>query len=188
MADNATPTAPETSATTTEGADPKGASTTTTAEAGKTFTQADVDRIVSNRLARETEKFADYDQVKADAAELAKLRDGEKTELQKLQEQLAEELKTRSQVETELSSVKRTQYGVDKGLPLALAKRLTGQSEVDLDAEIEELKPFVTPAKPEPTKRAPTAPLRSGATGEGGTGSTQKTQAAEAIRRLMNNK
>lgn len=40
----------------------------------KTFTQADVDRIVGERLNRQKSQFSDYDALKADSAELARLR------------------------------------------------------------------------------------------------------------------
>lgn len=45
--------------------------------------QADLDRILGNRLAREREKFADYDDLKAKAAELDQKREAEKTEAEK---------------------------------------------------------------------------------------------------------
>lgn len=52
----------------------------------KTLSQADVDRIVSERLARERQKFADYDDLKTKAAEFDKIQDSQKTELQREQE------------------------------------------------------------------------------------------------------
>lgn len=53
-------------------------------ETGKTFTQADVDRIVADRVARA--KPADYDEAKAALEEQRKRQEGEKTEIQKLTE------------------------------------------------------------------------------------------------------
>lgn len=55
----------------------------------RTFTQADVDRIVQDRLAR-VKAPTDYDELKAKAARLDEIEEANKTELQKLQEQLAE--------------------------------------------------------------------------------------------------
>lgn len=157
---------------------------------GKTFTQADIDRVVEQRLSRERAKFADYDQIKADAAELAKIRDGEKTELQKFQEQLANEQTARQTAESERDTLKRTQYGIDKGLPPALAKRLTAQAEADLDVEIEELKPFIPgAAKPDPPRRVgggAGGSFKSGATGAEAEKRDPKAVAAEALRRLQN--
>lgn len=159
-------------------------------DAGKTFTQADLDRVVEQRLTRERQKFADYDQVKADAAELAKIRDGEKTDLQLLQEQLATEREAHGKTQTELSVTKRTQYGVDKGLPQALAKKLTSPLDDTeaLEAEIAELAQYAAPAA-KPEKRTPGS-FQSGATGKpaGGTGKTLQTEAAEAVRALLKNR
>jgi hypothetical protein len=52
----------------------------------KTFTQADVDRIVQERLARERDKYKDYDQIKADAEAYRQQQEASKSELQKAQE------------------------------------------------------------------------------------------------------
>ncbi|OLT27750.1 hypothetical protein BJF83_17345 [Nocardiopsis sp. CNR-923] len=58
--------------------------------AGRTFGQADVDRIVADRLAREREKYSDYADLRKKAAELDKIQDAQRTEAEKLQQQLAE--------------------------------------------------------------------------------------------------
>lgn len=50
---------------------------------GKTLTQAEVDKIVADRVARERKKFADYDDLKKKSAELDKIRDSQKSELEK---------------------------------------------------------------------------------------------------------
>lgn len=53
------------------------------------LTQADVDRIVKDRVARERAKFADYDELKQAAARLAEIEEAQKTETQKAQEAAA---------------------------------------------------------------------------------------------------
>ena len=60
---------------------------------GRTFTQDQLNAIVSDRLARERGKFADYDDLKAQSAKLKEIEDAQKTELQRAQEaqQAAEE-------------------------------------------------------------------------------------------------
>ena len=63
----------------------------------KTFTQADVDRLISERLTRERGKFADYDDLKAKATELKKLQDAQLTEQQRLDAR-------RSELEQKLSN------------------------------------------------------------------------------------
>ncbi|MDD3566307.1 MAG: hypothetical protein PHN90_11630, partial [Methanothrix sp.] len=51
----------------------------------KKFTQADVDRIVQERVNREKAKFADYDEIKAENADLkAKLAEHESKTLDSL--------------------------------------------------------------------------------------------------------
>lgn len=50
---------------------------------GKTFTQEDVDKLVNVRLARERQKFADYDEVKSKAAELDKVREASQSDLER---------------------------------------------------------------------------------------------------------
>ena len=60
-----------------------------TTEAEHTLTQADVDRIVKDRVARERAKYADYDELKQAAARLAEIEDAQKSEAQKAQEAAA---------------------------------------------------------------------------------------------------
>lgn len=61
----------------------------------KTFTQADVDRIVRERIAREREKYADYDDLKAKAAEA----DKSKSQLDRIETKLAESEKRAEKAE-----------------------------------------------------------------------------------------
>lgn len=101
-------TAPPTDPPTTPPTDPAGSEGSPGGDGSgsgpdRTFTQADLNRIVSDRLAREREKFANFDELKTKAAELDQLKEGEKTELQKAQDRQTQlerentELKTRAQ-------------------------------------------------------------------------------------------
>jgi hypothetical protein len=72
----------------------------------RTFTQADLDRIVQERLARAVP--SDYEELKQKAGELDKLKEGEKTELQKAQEAAAQALERDKIAREELNTVKRT--------------------------------------------------------------------------------
>lgn len=56
----------------------------------KLFSQAELDRIVKDRLDRERSKYADYDDNKKAAARLKEIEDAQKSELEKLQEQVTE--------------------------------------------------------------------------------------------------
>src|SRR5215470_14375105 len=51
--------------------------------ADKTFTQADVDRIVADRLGRERGKYADYDDLKTKASQFDELAEKNRTEAEK---------------------------------------------------------------------------------------------------------
>lgn len=163
------------------------ATSTTTGSEGKTFTQDDVNRIVEQRLAGERKsvanKYGDLDKLVADAGELAKIRDEEKPALERLTNELNAEKEARAKAESRADRTERIQKGVDAGLPLRLAKTLTGTTDDELAAEIEELKPFAAATtKPEPKKR--TGEMKSGATGSGGTTTDPKERAAEALRQL----
>ena len=54
------------------------------------LTQAEVDAIVADRLARERKKYADYSDLKRAAEELAELKKSQMTEVEKLKAELAE--------------------------------------------------------------------------------------------------
>ncbi len=93
----------------------------------KKFTQADVDRIVQERLAREKAKFADYDEIKAENADLkAKLAEHESKTLDSLKAKIVTDLK----------------------LPPSLAGRLQGTTEAELKADGEKLLKEIGPKEP----------------------------------------
>lgn len=52
----------------------------------KTFTQAEMDSIIEGRLARERQKYADYDDLKEKASKYDEYQAQNKTELQKEKE------------------------------------------------------------------------------------------------------
>ena len=55
-------------------------------EGERTFTQAELDALIRDRLARERGKYADYDELRAQAERWAEHEEAQKSELQKLQE------------------------------------------------------------------------------------------------------
>ena len=57
------------------------------ATAEKTFTQAEMDAIIGDRLARERAKYADYAEIKAKAAKFDEAEEANKSELQKAVEE-----------------------------------------------------------------------------------------------------
>ncbi|MBI4496843.1 MAG: phage scaffolding protein [Chloroflexi bacterium] len=64
--------------------------------AGKTFTQEELDRVINERLARERDKYKDYEDLKKAKAKLDELDTANKSELEKAQEtaRKAEEQRT----------------------------------------------------------------------------------------------
>ena len=104
------------------------------ATAEKTFTQAEMDAIIGERLARERSKYADYDEVKAKAAKFDEAEEASKSELQKAVE---ERDKLKAQVDR-LNAEKAHADAVAKaaaehGVDAALLARMSG--DVDENAQ-----------------------------------------------------
>ena len=76
--------------------------TNVTDDSEKTFTQAEVNSLISERLKREREKYADYDEAKEKASRLDQIEENAKSELQKATER-AEKL------QAELSAIKHSE-------------------------------------------------------------------------------
>ncbi|WP_189079249.1 hypothetical protein [Mangrovihabitans endophyticus] len=98
----------------------------------KTFTQADVDRIVRERIGREREKYADYDDLKQQAAEA----DKNKSAMDKLLEKVSG-LEDRA-AKAEAQNL-RNAVAAAKGLSAKQAKRLQGSTREELEADADEL-------------------------------------------------
>ena len=101
--------------------------TNVTEQAEKTFNQSELDAIISDRLKREREKYADYEALKEKATKLDEIEEASKTELQKATER-AEKL------ESELTQLKRAEeirqirdkVATATGVPASL---LSGETE-----------------------------------------------------------
>ena len=103
----------------------------------KTFTQAELDSIVENRLARERGKYADYEDLKEKAAKFDKAQEDAKSELQKAQEQAAEYKSKLDAREKELAAAKaRSKVASETGVPEHL---LSGTTEEACKAQAEAL-------------------------------------------------
>lgn len=122
-------------------------------QGGQTFSQADVDRIVGERLARERGKFGDYDALKAKADELDKLKEASASDTEKAVNQARKDTEAaiRGQLEPEMNKI---QAAIKHGLPddlgaklLSAAKRLVGTTAEELEADAAEFfatSPLVT--------------------------------------------
>lgn len=75
--------------------------------AERTFTQDDVDRIVAERLKRQKQQFADYDDLKEKAGRLAELEAAQMTQAERLEAELKAEREQRAAIESQLSSLSR---------------------------------------------------------------------------------
>ena len=94
------------------------------------FTQADLDRIVQDRLRREREKYADYDELKAKAAEAES--DHEKA-LREAREEAANEVKSQYQTRAIRDAARAAAAG--KWVRPEQAIRLVDLNDLDPDAD-----------------------------------------------------
>ena len=112
----------------------------------KTFNQAELDKIVGERLAREREKYADYEALKEKASKLDTIEEANKTELQKITEKAAK-------LESELSALKkekevrdiRETVAKETGIPVSL---LTGNTADECKAQAAAIKAYANPTYP----------------------------------------
>ena len=121
------------------------------------LSQEDFDKRTKARVARATAKFADYDQYKAAATELAQLKQANLTEEQRQSERIRA---LETELQTERHANLRRDIAVAKNVP---AHRITGttreeleQSADDYIAEVAERSQATKPTKP-------AAGLKSGA-------------------------
>lgn len=115
-------------------------------------TQEELDAIVRARLAREKEKYADYDQLKTRVSDLEKengvlksAAEASKTSVADYDKQIADLKKQVAGYET---ANLRTRIALQNGLPYDLADRLVGDNEEALKADAERLAGFLKPAEP----------------------------------------
>lgn len=95
--------------------------------AGTAFTQADVDRIVRDRLARQKAQFGDYDDLKTKAAEFDKIAESQKSELEKAQERA-----TKAEAEAQATQERAQRLLTDASLQAAAAGKLADPTDVAL--------------------------------------------------------
>lgn len=108
------------------------------------FTQADLDRIVQDRLSREREKYGDYDALKAKADKFDEIEEASKTELQKATEKakaLQDELDAFKKAES--LRTMREKVAHDTGVPVTL---LTAESEDACKEQAKQILEFSRPS------------------------------------------
>lgn len=102
-------------------------------------TQADLDRIVENRLAKERAKYAGFDDLKAKAEKFDQAEAANKSELQKAQDAAAAAEKRATDAE---AKALRGEVAAAKGVPAAL---LSGSTQEELEAAADALLAFKGP-------------------------------------------
>lgn len=109
----------------------------------RTFTQAEVDAIVGDRLKRDRAKYADYEDLKAKAERFDQLEAGQQSELQ-------EAIESRNALQAELDALKsanairdiRSKVAEETGVPAHL---LTAATEDECKAQAESILEFSKP-------------------------------------------
>lgn len=120
-------------------------------------TQEELDTIVKARLAREKEKYADYDQLKTRVSDLEKENGVLKSAAEASKNSAADYDKQIADLKKQVASYEtaslRTRIALQNSLPYDLADRLVGDDEEAIKADAERLAGFLKPAKPAaPTK------------------------------------
>lgn len=109
---------------------------------GHTFTQADVDRIIAERLSREKAKVPeDYEELKS---KVAQFEESKKTESERL---TGERDTFKSQAEQAQAEALRLRVALSKQLPAELIDRLRGSTKEELEADADELLKLVQPTQ-----------------------------------------
>ena len=109
---------------------PQQADNTQAQPAGKTFTQAELDAIVGERLGRLKAKYADYDELKTKAAAYDEAAEASKSELQKAVE---ERDRYKARLDKLEADAKRAELvakvAAEQGVDAALLSRMSGDVE-----------------------------------------------------------
>lgn len=106
-------------------------------------TQAELNKIIADRVARERAKFGDYGDLKQKAAKFDELDQASKTEQERLTERATAAEKRAAELEIRAL---RLEVAAENGLTTAQAKRLVGETREELEADAKELLDTFKPA------------------------------------------
>lgn len=126
-------------------------------------TQEELDRIIGERLSRQKEKFADYDDLKQSVkkleeknADLLQVIDSNNQLLKERDEVLTSKEAEFSELQKVVDGYKfnqlRTQVALEHGIPYELAERLQGADKESLQADAEKLSALMKPKPAAPLK------------------------------------
>lgn len=109
-------------------------------EAEKTFTQSELNAILTDRLARERGKYSDYEELKSKAQQFDAAEEARKTELQKATEK-AEALQKKLDEIAKANEIREMKNKVasQTGLPSDMLEFLTGEDEETCMAQAKKL-------------------------------------------------
>lgn len=118
--------------------------TNATETEAKTFTQDELNSILSDRIKREREKYAGYAELKEKAEKFDQMEEASKSEIQKMTEKA-------SKLEAELNQIKkaesirkmRAKVSEATGIP---ANLLTAETEEECQAQADAIKAFAKPS------------------------------------------
>ena len=98
----------------------------------KTFTQAELDQIIKDRLGREREKYADYDSLKASASKLKDMEAANLSEAEKVAKAIADRDARLAELETKASKAEERALGlIRQTKTVAIASNLGAYDATD---------------------------------------------------------
>lgn len=110
------------------------------AEGSRTFTQEQVNKLVGEARVKERAKYANYDEYKTAADELSKIKEADKTELQKANEKAEALAAERDALLSEKNAAAwKKEVSEATGVP---ADALEGATKEAIEAHAERLKPY----------------------------------------------
>ena len=156
----------------TAGNEPVTTEPTATGPVDKTFTQAELDQLIKDRLERERKKYAGFDDLKAKAAKLDALEAAKKTDeekalarLKELEATIAEKeaaIKKADLREKKRSALDAAKLTLPKDVSLSDLLDMMPGGEDDIETYVSKFsKMFPAPVPPEPSKSVGT-PTKSG--------------------------
>jgi SMC interacting uncharacterized protein involved in chromosome segregation len=128
----------------------------------RTFTQAEVDRIIKDRLERDHAKYSDYEELKEKASKYDEFEEASKSELEKATEK-AKKLQSELDTLKKANKVRdiRSSVASEMGVPVEL---LSGDDEDSCKAQAEAILKFAKPSYPNVKDGGETTRTSSGST------------------------
>lgn len=161
----------------------------------KMISQKELDRILQKRLKRQEEQFtkklADYDKLKADAAEFRKIQDEKATDTERWEREKAQLLTAVQEKEEKLNKLERaaliTDLATEKGLPKSFWKRVSGDSPDEIEEDIDQIISDLggaTPPKDDSKEKTPTKKPAKRVYGGGGEGEGPDPDIASIVSKI----